>query len=289
MPASRQPQDSAHPPVADIAFSRTLLLATDLQQSILAELDRSGPNRLAYTAYGSQSSQRTVGTHLGFNGQLRERPTDWYHLGNGHRVYNPVLMRFHSPDRLSPFNKGGLNPYAYCAGDPVNFTDPTGEFGLAISQIIQRSMTAALHVGIPAGLLLAPKATGLALQGVRASLFGSFTSAAGAILQLGGVAAGTYVSNAGIALSVGGLFTRVAVTARAAYQKGMLWSTVKGNLRNVLGMSESIPTATPGVAGVGIPIPSNPVSISDTGTPNSALAPVAPLTQALNIRKNLIL
>lgn len=132
MPASRQTQGSAHPPVADIAFSRTLLLAADLQQSILAELDRSGPNRLAYTAYGSQSSQRTAGTQLGFNGQCRERPTGWYHLGNGYRVYNPVLMRFHSPDQLSPFGKGGLNAYVYCSGSPVNRVDPTGESWLSL-------------------------------------------------------------------------------------------------------------------------------------------------------------
>lgn len=35
-------------------------------------------------------------------------------------------MRFNGPDRLSPFGKGGLNSYAYCAGDPVNRIDPAG-------------------------------------------------------------------------------------------------------------------------------------------------------------------
>ena len=35
-------------------------------------------------------------------------------------------MRFHSRDSLSPFGKGGLNGYAYCAGDPVNRIDPSG-------------------------------------------------------------------------------------------------------------------------------------------------------------------
>jgi RHS repeat-associated protein len=52
--------------------------------------------------------------------------TGVYHLGNGHRSYDPGLRRFLSPDRLSPFGAGGFNAYAYCQGDPVNYRDPTG-------------------------------------------------------------------------------------------------------------------------------------------------------------------
>lgn len=48
-----------------------------------------------------------------------------YQAGS-YQAYSPVLMRFHSPDNMSPFDKGGLNAYAYCAGDPVNFNDPAG-------------------------------------------------------------------------------------------------------------------------------------------------------------------
>lgn len=44
-------------------------------------------------------------------------------------------MRFNSPDSLSPFGRGGLNPYAYCLGDPVNFSDPTGRL-TAIARIL---------------------------------------------------------------------------------------------------------------------------------------------------------
>ncbi|POQ04291.1 MULTISPECIES: RHS repeat-associated core domain-containing protein [Pseudomonas syringae group] len=61
-----------------------------------------------------------------FNGELLDSITGHYLLGNGDRAYNPVLMRFNSPDSLSPFGKGGLNAYAYCGGDPVNRTDPDG-------------------------------------------------------------------------------------------------------------------------------------------------------------------
>lgn len=45
MPASTSTQF----PAANVTLAQTLLLATDLQQSILAEMDRSGPIRLAYT------------------------------------------------------------------------------------------------------------------------------------------------------------------------------------------------------------------------------------------------
>ncbi|POA18434.1 hypothetical protein C1886_17060 [Pseudomonas sp. FW300-N1A1] len=132
MPTAGNAPRPARPPATTVALPRTLLLATDLQQSILAELDRTGPNLRTYTAYGSPGSLCPTSAGLGFNGQLTERPTGWYHLGNGHRVYNPVLMRFHSPDRLSPFGEGGLNPYAYCSGSPMNRVDPSGRSWLSL-------------------------------------------------------------------------------------------------------------------------------------------------------------
>jgi len=110
--------------------SRTLLLATDNKNSVLAEIDGGKLNPVAYSAYGQQSAQEGVATGLGFNGALRERQVGWYLLGNGYRAYNPTLMRFHSPDSWSPFGGGGLNAYMYCVGDPVNFSDPTGHMRL---------------------------------------------------------------------------------------------------------------------------------------------------------------
>ena len=67
---------------------------------------------------------------LGYNGVLHEAPGYWQVLGNGYRVYNPVLMRFHSPDDMSPFGKGGLNAYSYCLLDPINQVDPSGHWSL---------------------------------------------------------------------------------------------------------------------------------------------------------------
>jgi RHS repeat-associated protein len=107
---------------------RTMLLAVDLKNSVLAEIDANNPNQIAYSPYGQQSSQREVMTRLGFNGEMREATPEWYLLGNGYRTYNPRLMRFHSPDSLSPFGEGGLNPYMYCGGEPVMNSDPTGHY-----------------------------------------------------------------------------------------------------------------------------------------------------------------
>lgn len=109
-----------------LRHSRTLLLATDSTNSVLAEIAGGKTTSVAYSAYGQQSAQEEVTTTLGFNGALREQHLGWYLLGNGYRAYNPTLMRFHSPDSWSPFGGGGLNAYTYCAGDPVNFSDPTG-------------------------------------------------------------------------------------------------------------------------------------------------------------------
>ena len=62
----------------------------------------------------------------GFNSERPDPVCGHYHLGNGYRAYSPALMRFICPDSMSPFGVGGINPYAYCGGDPVNHADPTG-------------------------------------------------------------------------------------------------------------------------------------------------------------------
>lgn len=159
------------------------LLAIDNQRSVLM----SDIRKTAYTPYGHRNKSKDFFSPLGFNGERRDTTTGHYLLGNGHRAFNPVLMRFNSPDSLSPFDKGGLNCYAYCGGDPVNRIDPTGKWNVhgwlanALLEIVGDYVVPYI-----------PKRAVTWIPGVGNRRFGQFAKAAS---KIGGVvAAGSYVA-----------------------------------------------------------------------------------------------
>jgi RHS repeat-associated protein len=272
-------------PVATVSQPHARLLATDLQQSILVELDRSGPNLRAYNPYGSPSSLRPTSAGLGFTGQLKERSTGWYHLGNGHRVYNPMLMRFHSPDRLSPFDKGGINSYAYSKGDPVNFKDPTGEYPVSFAQSVQPYLTAGLHVAVTGATLIGPTLRGAALNASRIGLAGSLTSVAGAALHLAGNPLGYQIANVGTAALLAGAIGRMGVGAANAYRGRGLWKTVSDNLKSLLPSLGSTKKPTPPTAMTDVSVITTGNSVPEPFVPTPAVSPVLQRQDALQIRK----
>ncbi|KAI1248957.1 hypothetical protein MGN70_010160 [Eutypa lata] len=174
----------------------TQLWASDAHKSILAWLDTDQSPQLhtqSYTPYGFCATTPAVG----WNGQWRDPVTGWYHLGNGYRVYNPVLMCFHSPDAWSPFVSGEINPYAYCLGDPINRLDPSGHFSIFGWQITWRNFAQAI--------------VGLALS----VLAGIFTDGASLAIQVGAdIATG----------AVAGVTTGAAYDA-AVSNKGPTWES----------------------------------------------------------------
>jgi RHS repeat-associated protein len=111
---------------------KTILLATDQQHSVVNALDANGPHPIAYSPYGHRPAESALLSLLGFNGEPPDPLTGHYHLGNGYRQFNPVLMRFNRPDSSSPFKEGGMNAYAYCEGDPIGRRDPTGHSFLSM-------------------------------------------------------------------------------------------------------------------------------------------------------------
>ena len=136
---------------------KSLLLAGDDKNSVLCEISQAAVKGVAYSPYGHRIDDALVSSHLGYNGERREGQTGWYLLGNGYRVFNPRLMRFHSPDNLSPFGKGGLNAYMYCVGDPINNVDPAGHgFIGAVSRFFRKP--AVFSVGeTPSGIFTLTK------------------------------------------------------------------------------------------------------------------------------------
>lgn len=131
------------------------LTGVDHHESLLfsEKIDKTDATQYTWSAYGSG---KKVDLLPGFNGELIDSVSGTYLLGNGYRAYNPVLMRFNCPDSLSPFGGGGINPYAYCAGDPINYTDPSGHIsGWGIAAIVLGGVGLTLTVFAAVGAIAA--------------------------------------------------------------------------------------------------------------------------------------
>ncbi|RNF93786.1 RHS repeat-associated core domain-containing protein [Pseudomonas putida] len=88
---------------------------------------KSHHTTMNYSAYGLHTDCGSAAPALAYNGEHHDPFSRLYLLGNGHRPYSSRLMRFNTSDSQSPFLLGGLNSYCYCNGDPINFSDPSGQ------------------------------------------------------------------------------------------------------------------------------------------------------------------
>ena len=158
-------------PIAEISAEDARILGTDDKNSVISVFDKStGETKTqSYTPYGANPQNDA---RIGFNGELKDKATGLYHLGNGTRVYNPNLGLFTSADTYSPFDRGGINPYLYCHGDPVNMMDLSGHFsvgldlGLNIFSFIVDAIVLALSIAaIATGAGAIVGAAGLSVLG----------------------------------------------------------------------------------------------------------------------------
>ncbi|WP_059003360.1 RHS repeat domain-containing protein [Pseudomonas syringae] len=214
---------------------KTLLLLTDANQSVLGECEQDQLRTAVYSAYGERYSDDALRSTAGFNGEVRETAIGWYLLGNGYRAYNPSLMRFHSPDFLSPFAEGGVNPYTYCLGNPIALRDPTGHDASSQSGRLRRPDEDALPmqqsggsnimlwVGVAVGVVMTAvgvKAT-MASFGLAAPLTVPLT-AAGVTLSaaaVGAIATASLAIGTGLgAVATGAFAYGVATDDQTAYK-----------------------------------------------------------------------
>lgn len=133
---------NAAPPIGHHP-AHTKLIAADGAKSPCFTFSQIGHFPRAFSAYGFSPSGCSV---TGFKGELQISTTGGYPLGNGHRTYNPSLMRFSTPDLESPFYGGGLNCYAFAVGDPINRSDPTGRMS-RVSMGIGRALAQKTYRG----------------------------------------------------------------------------------------------------------------------------------------------
>ena len=105
----------------------TAYLSTDILGTITAATDQYGSCNAScsFDIFGTPITgdySNTGATNLGYTGKPLD-PTS--HLYNyGYRDYNPLSARFTTKDPI----RDGLNWFAYCNGDPVNFVDINGLF-----------------------------------------------------------------------------------------------------------------------------------------------------------------
>ncbi len=172
----------------------TKMLASDWMQT--PQVAQSGALRLpcSHAPYGHRSAP-TGAPDTGLTGQRRETGLGWYLLGNGHRCYSPVLMRFHSPDLTnSPWSGGGVNSYIYCQGDPINFHDRSGRIKSLANSTVSTSSYQNFSTATNTTAGIMPGVTALSFLAISKMNSASISSTDAAILAAGGVGAAIYAA-----------------------------------------------------------------------------------------------
>ena len=127
----------------------------NLQGDVTAIYNESGNKvgEYAYDAWGNCTVLSGAATDvvrynpIRYRGYYYDIETGLYYLNA--RYYNPQWRRFISPDDtsyLDPETPNGLNLYAYCNNDPVNYVDPSG------NSVILTTALILMGIGVAAGL-----------------------------------------------------------------------------------------------------------------------------------------
>ena len=152
----------------------------------------------SYTPFGEQIGEATSG--FGYNGEYYNVVTGMVYLRA--RFYEPEMNRFSQKDILhgNILNTGSLNRYSYVQNDPINYYDPSGEFGLLVGTAIAAGISGLITGGV--SVYQSYKSTG------------SVNWKAAGQAALGGAVSAVAV---GLAVATGGAALGVATMAVEAY------------------------------------------------------------------------
>lgn len=138
--------DAAGNPLTVTYGGATYYYVVNLQGDVVAILNSSGVQvaGYVYNAWGklistTGSMSPTLGLHnpLRYRGYVYDQDTGLYYLQS--RYYDPTWGRFISADNVIPDAGGevlGYNLFAYCMNNPVNMSDVTGQFPVALAVMI---------------------------------------------------------------------------------------------------------------------------------------------------------
>ncbi|WP_410674091.1 RHS repeat-associated core domain-containing protein [Amycolatopsis sp. cmx-4-68] len=155
---------------------------TDHQGSVLALVDDTGAVTAGYT-YTPYGFNTSITGSAGSANRLRWLGT--FQLGSseyltGYRHYNPVYARFTQPDPSGQED----NAYAYSSGDPVNSSDPNGDYSWAdLGQDIGSNIGNAAGVAFGAAICVGTAGAGCFIGALTGGVvFGALGGGAGALI-----------------------------------------------------------------------------------------------------------
>ncbi len=245
-------------------------------QNILGIVDSSGNLVVKYKcdAWGNHSACNPDGrvnnseTFIGninpfrYKGYYYDTDTDMYYCKS--RYYNPVLGRYISPDSieyLDSNNINGMNLYAYCGNNPVNYVDPDGHMPkwaqwlvgglIVVGTIALAAVTfgAGAAIGVAASAVISgtmgvmtaqpgEDLVGSFLGGAITGAISTFAIAAGATIGALAFGGGALATVCGLGASFVGGF--IAGMAGNAYSQKVSYGKVDWKVASVTGFFNGI-------------------------------------------------
>lgn len=126
-----------------------------------------------YSVHDKDGKKNTSASFIGHINPLRYRgyyydaETGFYYLQS--RYYDPAICRFINADGLFTDGFIGANLFAYCANNPVNTTDPTGNFAITATVALITFGIALVATALAVGISSSPGFQG-AVEGLCESV-----------------------------------------------------------------------------------------------------------------------